>query len=78
MTWTKVDKGESNFNKVDKTAKKGWFEGGWFLDWFGGIIKGLWSEIDKGKTNCNEVSKDTSSFVEVDKAEGNWTETEKE
>ena len=53
MTWIKVDKETGTCTEVDK-EDKGWFQGGWFMDWLSRI---LWKEVDKETGSCTEVDK---------------------
>jgi len=53
-TYTKINKDINTYTKSTKKAtEKGWFQQGWFSNWFGGLYI--------------KISKATSTYTKVDK-----------
>ena len=57
MTFNKVSKGSSSFNKVEATKPgEGWFKSGWFTDhWLTGDT---FNKVEKGESNYTEIEKE--------------------
>lgn len=74
MTWSKVEKEREDWTLEDK-SDFGWFQHGWFYDWFG---RSLWKIIDKVRAEFTKITKETGDFTKVTKTEEDWTKVTKE
>lgn len=72
--WTKVEKEKEDWTLEDRTDF-GWFQHGWFYDWFRGV---LWRMVNRTKENWNRIIKDNGNFTKVNKTKEDWTRVTKE
>ena len=56
MAYTKVDKDTSSYSKVNKTKNPGWFQLGWFFDWFQETF--LYHKVEKTDSTYTKVDKE--------------------
>jgi hypothetical protein len=54
--YVKVDKETSDYTKVEKATGKGWFQLGWFRDWFRETF--LYHRTEKEKSLYTKVDKE--------------------
>ena len=52
--WTKVEKEKEDWTLEDK-SDFGWFQHGWFYDWFSRM---LWKVVEKTKESWTKITKE--------------------
>jgi len=61
IIYTKLERSKTDYSKIKRTTGRGWFDLGWFYDWFREIH--IFHRVEKEGTIYNDIEKDVSTTI---------------